>query len=327
MRELLGQRQCHARRIAIDFPRMNDDCNGNAAAVALGDRSEDPRRVAHPKAPADPQWDVLPEAAVDERRELDDLAVRGRPHVRPLRIRRIADDPHRRHARVEREPSARQHVEGPRRSPVDRPLGRAKASHVGDARGGKRRAALREIGAEAFGRQLVHAPMEMSMRGDFMAGPRDITHERRMPRGDPAEHEERRARSARVEQAQHIARCFDDAARQPIPVLESKRTADAANVEPLLDVDGQAVAHWPRGYPVGCRDTSMNSTMVRTLCSTRLPTCSSLISTPNERCSSRTISSASIESRPSPSSNSGMSSWISAGVIGIRRHRTIAVFT
>src|SRR5437867_13000398 len=67
VRELPGQRQCHARRIAIDFPRMNDECNGNAAAVALGDRSEDPRRVAHPKAPADPQWDVLPEASVDGR--------------------------------------------------------------------------------------------------------------------------------------------------------------------------------------------------------------------------------------------------------------------
>src|SRR5262245_36527962 len=99
---------------------------------------------------------------------------------------------------------------------------------------------------------------------------------------------------------------FDDPSGQGIPVLPAERAADVTDVEPLLDVYGQAVAQYghnaPECYPSAdwTRVESMNSTMVRTLRSTRWPICSSLTTTPNVRWSSRTISSASMESSPRP---------------------------
>jgi hypothetical protein len=83
--------------------------------------------------------------------------------MRLLRIVGVADNPHRRHARVEGDAGASQRLEGPQRTVIDRPLRGTIATDVTDARRGQRRAARVEVLREALRGQLVDAAVQVSM--------------------------------------------------------------------------------------------------------------------------------------------------------------------
>ena len=67
-----------------------------------------------------------------------------------------------------------------------------------------------------------------------------------MALGDPAEHEKRRARTGAAEQVEQPPRRRLDA-RGELAQREGPRSLDAADVKPLLDVDGQRVDHGVTG--------------------------------------------------------------------------------
>ena len=76
-----------------------------------------------------------------------------------------------------------------------------------------------------------------------MAGRDDAANERGMARGDPAEREEGRLDAGLGEQVEHEIGVELDARLQPVPVAGRKHALERADLEPLLDVDGERVAH------------------------------------------------------------------------------------
>src|SRR6476646_9412687 len=167
--------------------------------------------------------------------------------------------------------------------------------------------------------------MPIAVRPDLMTGVAHRLNQPRISLRDPADDEECRAHARAIEQLEQRTRRRLYARRQRVPMLEREGAADAADVEPFLEIDGKGVlsVRRPRisratagGHEVlRAPSARMNSAMVSTDRSTLAPVSSSVIATPNERSISSTSSSTSIESSPRPSPKSGVASPISSAVI------------
>ena len=83
--------------------------------------------------------------------------------------------------------------------------------------------------------------MQMTVRADFVARRENLLDQRRMAFGDPSHHEERRRHAGGIEQVEQPSRRRHDARGERVPVGGGQRPADAADVKPLFDVDGEDV--------------------------------------------------------------------------------------
>ena len=136
-----------------------------------------------------------------------------------------------------------EHVERPQRSAVDRPHRRPIAAHVRHA-GGRSAARLasrsraKPSGVNSYTRWCRWPCDAISCPAwtisPTSAGCRSAIQPRtkNVPRTPHA--------SSRLE---HIPRRLDDAARQRVPAIASQRPIGVADVKPLLDVHGEAIAH------------------------------------------------------------------------------------
>jgi hypothetical protein len=59
---------------------------------------------------------------------------------------------------------------------------------------------------------------------------------------DPAEDEERGANAVPIQELEQLMSVRNDAARKLVPPIGAGQRRDVANVKPLLDIDGQAIA-------------------------------------------------------------------------------------
>jgi hypothetical protein len=80
------------------------------------------------------------------------------------------------------------------------------------------------------------------MRGDFMSGLGNLLDEAGVSERDPAKDEERGANAVPIQEIEELTGVRNDAARKLIPPIGAGQRRDVANVKPLLDIDGQAIA-------------------------------------------------------------------------------------
>ena len=215
---------------------------GPAQRVGPLDLLQHARGRAHAQTPAPAHRHHLTETVRNERRDFDDRPPRGRPHVRPARIRDVPDDPDGRHARISAEAVLHQHLERPLAAAVDGPFGSAKRGDRRSARRAERGHARVQVVGECRAIQFVHPPVPEAVRSHVVAGREDRPDEPRVPLGDPAHDEERPGDAGRVELVEQQPGGLFDAAGKLRPVLRPQR-GDAADVKPLLDVDGQGIQH------------------------------------------------------------------------------------
>ena len=83
------------------------------------------------------------------------------------------------------------------------------------------------------------------MAGDFVAGVGDAADQGGMALGDPAQSEEGRLDSGLVEQGEHRVGVALDPARQRLPRVAGDHRLEGADLEPVLDIDGEGVLHRP----------------------------------------------------------------------------------
>ena len=83
------------------------------------------------------------------------------------------------------------------------------------------------------------------MARDLVAGLGDAADQRRMALGDPAQREEGRLDAGLVEQRQDVIGVALDPARQRLPRVAGDHLFEGADLEPILDIDGEGVAHRP----------------------------------------------------------------------------------
>ena len=101
----------------------------------------------------------------------------------------------------------------------------------------------------------------MAVRRDLVAGGRNLLDQAGIPLRHPPQHKKRPADLVSIEKVQKLPRIPYDAAGQAVPMLLAERATDATDVKPLLDVDGQTVAHHvttfsdPRTWPENGRST------------------------------------------------------------------------
>jgi hypothetical protein len=138
--------------------------------------------------------------------------------MRIPRIRRVADDAERGHTRVHLNALGRENVERPQRSMVDRPLRRTKLCHLADNVPQRTNAAA-QVRLKRIGAELVQFSMNVAVRSDFVPGATHALDNLRVPLGNPADDEYRRADAATIEQVQQQPRREIDTRRQPIPVV------------------------------------------------------------------------------------------------------------
>src|SRR5205814_2077893 len=86
-----------------------------------------------------------------------------------------------------------------------------------------------------------HAPMIPAMARDLMPTRDDLAQQRSMALRNPAEREEGSLGVDLVEQVQNLADVAVDAVGEPAPVVALDYVLERADLEPVLDVDGQAV--------------------------------------------------------------------------------------
>lgn len=103
----------------------------------------------------------------------------------------------------------------------------------------ERRARRAQVGPELVDGQLVRAPVKVAVAADLVSRFGDPPDEVRVPAGHPAEDEERGAGAALIEQCEDSLRGRDDAGGERVPALRAVVRRVAADVEPLLHVDGQ----------------------------------------------------------------------------------------
>jgi hypothetical protein len=84
--------------------------------------------------------------------------------------------------------------------------------------------------------------MRVPVRSNLVTTRADLLDKAGITLGDPSQHEKRPPHITTVEHVEELMRIADYTARQAIPIFAAERAADAADVKPLLDVDGQAVA-------------------------------------------------------------------------------------
>src|SRR4030095_15011272 len=100
-----------------------------------------------------------------------------------------------------------------------------------------------ELCGELAGGQIVDAPVQVAVRSHFMAGADDFVDEIGGPGSNPSKHEKRGADAAPIEEREQRPRVGDDAARQIVPGVARERRTGVTDVKPLLDIDGEAIAH------------------------------------------------------------------------------------
>ncbi len=96
------------------------------------------------------------------------------------------------------------------------------------------------------GVELVHARVVVAVARQFVAVGDDAPHQRRVPLGDPAEHEERALARLRREQVEHAAGVELDARLGGVPGVARDRPLERRDLEILLDVDRQRIARHGR---------------------------------------------------------------------------------
>ena len=231
---------------------MDEQRDGIALAVALLDGREHAARRGHPQAPAAAERKRLAETTLDERRKLEQhrrrpssacaapTGSRGFPMIRSgVRLES------KRNPLLDSTSSA--HIE---RSLIDH-CGARKPADRCDARRLQRGDAAIDLVGKRVRRQLVHRVVKLTVRGDLVPGGRqsarpgrDIaprpTRARRTCRGPGGD---RAGPAAAAYSRRRGSAGCPSAARLEGP-------ADAADVKPLLDVNGQAVAHH-----VSCQST------------------------------------------------------------------------
>ena len=138
----------------------------------------------------------------------------------------------------------------PRRARIDREARRAIAADRDPAEVFEDRPRLCEVGGEIAGRHREDALVIIAVAGKFMPRRDDAPDQRRIAFGDPAEREEG-ALGARIgEDLQHrVAICLDPAfQRRPVGTVD--RALKGADLEPVLDIDRQAVLHFSSPSPI-----------------------------------------------------------------------------
>src|SRR5215210_7526823 len=148
VRHVSGPRETDARRVGIELPRMDPESDGCALAISSRHLSNNGGRTGEAQPPAAAVRDVLAAPARHERGRLDQHAVIRLDGMWVLRVARMADDTHRRAARVERDALPREHAKRPRGALVDGPLGRAIAGDRSAAGADERGDARTEVRRE-----------------------------------------------------------------------------------------------------------------------------------------------------------------------------------
>src|SRR5687768_6284497 len=100
-----------------------------------------------------------------------------------------------------------------------------------------------EVGAEALLAEVEDPLMVPAVAGDLMAGHGRPADQGRMALGDPAQSEEGRLDPGLGEQVEHRFGVAPDALLQPVPLVAADHFLEGADLEPVLDVDGEGVQH------------------------------------------------------------------------------------
>jgi hypothetical protein len=161
----------------------------------------------------------------------------------------ITDDSQRGQAGVEAEALPCQDVERPHRAVVDRPLRCAKPQDGLDSGRPQRvNASIQLIGKRVW-RQLIDRTVQVSMRSDLVSCLDNLLDEPGVPERNPAENEERGANPVPIQEIEQLAGVRNDPARKLTPPVGTGQRLDAADVKPLFNVDGQAIANHVKRQP------------------------------------------------------------------------------
>jgi hypothetical protein len=85
--------------------------------------------------------------------------------------------------------------------------------------------------------------MQVTVRSDLVSRLQDFLDQSRISLGNPTQCEKGATNATRVEQIEEVPGRGDHPAGQLVPTLDSRPAFDAADVEPLLDVNGERVQH------------------------------------------------------------------------------------
>jgi len=235
--------------VRVDLPRVQVQATRHAEPLLLPQAAPQQRQREQPEVAAAADRQVLAEHVPRQRRELQQLALLlavadGDPVRRRRRGRHaVVERAHRLDRAVERDAAAHQLVDRPRRLAADRPRAGAerRRPRAGQLLEDDRRAL--EVVAEALLAEVRQDAVVVAVAADLVAGRGDLADHLGHALGDPAEAEERRLRSAPVEQLEQPPRRVDAAQLVGVPVGAIDVVGHVEDLEPVLDVDGERVLH------------------------------------------------------------------------------------
>src|SRR5690606_19027663 len=124
---------------------------------------------------------------------------------------------------------------------IDREAWRAVAGHRHTARILERLSRAPDVRGELLAVESEHPRMVVAVARELVAGLDDPSHQRAIALGHPAQREEGRLDPGfgeEFEDAQHVVL---DAQREMVPIAARDYVLERADLEPVLDVDRQAV--------------------------------------------------------------------------------------
>ncbi len=144
-----------------------------------------------------------------------------------------------------------EHRVRPRRARIDREARRTIAAHLRSAEVFEDGPRLLEVRGEFVRRHIEHAFVIVTVAGKLVPRRDDALDQRGIAFGNPPQGEEGPRRAGVGENPQHRVAIRLDAAFERRPVGAVDRALKGADLEPVLDIDRQAVLHFPSPSSAG----------------------------------------------------------------------------